>query len=58
MPYFIHRRGLTKPPVITIAEFDDAEEAFKAVAQYNIDFPTAHHYITRKPCRHWREHES
>jgi|DEB0MinimDraft_3_1074331.scaffolds.fasta_scaffold14220_1 hypothetical protein len=57
MPYFIQRRTIGKP-IETIAEYNDSREAFKAVAKYNAEFPTAHHYVVRRACKLWRKGES
>lgn len=54
MPWFIQRRDAPRS-VETIDEFDNAKEAHRMAKEYNAADPSAWHYVSRVPCKSWRE---
>lgn len=46
--------------VETVDEFpydtrEDRQEARRCVGEYNLSDPTAHHYLSRRPCKGWND---
>jgi hypothetical protein len=39
----------------TVDEFATMKEARAMLTEYRISDPAAHYYISRRPCRHWKE---
>jgi hypothetical protein len=54
MPFYIQRREDPKT-VETIDEFNDPKEAHRMAREYNLSDPTALHYVSRVPCKSWRD---
>lgn len=54
MPWFIQRRDAPRSEE-TIDEFDNAKEAHRMAKEYNAADPSAWHYVSRVPCKSWRE---
>lgn len=54
MPFYIQRR-VEPRSVETIDEFTDPKEAHRVAREYNLSDPTALHYVSRVPCKAWRE---
>lgn len=54
MPYYIQRRENPRT-VETIDEFDTSKEAYDAAREYNLVDQSARHYVSRVPCKAWRE---
>jgi hypothetical protein len=38
----------------TVDEFDSRKEARAMLAEYQMADPTAHHYLSSRPCANWR----
>jgi len=53
MPWFIQRKQDGK--VETIDEIRDSREAHRLAAEYNLADKSAIHYVSRQPCKAWRE---
>ena len=53
MPWFIQRKQDGK--VETIDELRDSREAHRLAAEYNLADKSAIHYVSRQPCKAWRE---
>jgi putative IMPACT (imprinted ancient) family translation regulator len=56
MPWYIQRRESSRS-LETIDEIDDAKEAHRVAKEYNISDPTAVHYVSKVPCKAWRNEE-
>lgn len=39
----------------TVDEFETLKEAKAMLAEYRLADPTAHHYLSSRACRDWRE---
>ena len=39
----------------TVDEFDNLKAARAALIEYRISDPTATYYLSRRPCKQWRE---
>ena len=51
--YYIQRRG--DGYLETVDEFETLKEAKLMLAEYRMSDPTAEFYISRRPCKAWRE---
>ena len=51
--YYIQRRG--DGYLETVDEFETLKEAKFMLAEYRMSDPTAEFYISRRPCKAWRE---
>ena len=54
MPFYVQRR-VDPRSVETIGKFIDPKEAHRVAREYNLSDPTALHYVSRVPCKAWRE---
>ena len=39
----------------TVDEFETRKEALEMVREYSMSDPSAHYYLSSRPCRSWRE---
>lgn len=51
--FYIQRRG--DGYLETVDEFETRKEAKLMLAEYRMSDPTAEFYISRRPCKAWRE---
>ena len=51
--FYIQRRG--DGYLETVDEFETLKEAKLMLAEYRMSDPTAEFYISRRPCKAWRE---
>ena len=49
---YIQRRG--DGQLETVDEFTTRKEARLMLREYRMADPTAHHYLSQRPCNHWR----
>ena len=53
MKFYIQRRDGNQ--LETVDEFDTRKEARAMLAEYRMADPTAHHYISTRCCKSWRD---
>lgn len=39
----------------TVDEFETYREAFKMIREYRLSDPSADYYLSKRPCKTWRE---
>lgn len=54
MTYYIQRRG--QGYLETVDEFTTRAEAVAMLTEYRLSDPSAHHYLSTRPCRAWIPH--
>ena len=52
-PVYINRKG--QGQVETVDEFDTRKEARAMLAEYRMADPSAHHYLSSRPCEGWND---
>jgi hypothetical protein len=50
---YIQRRG--QGYLETVDEFETRREARLMLAEYRLADPSAHYYLSSRPCKNWRE---
>lgn len=50
---YIQRKG--DGHLETVDEFETRKEARAMLAEYRMADPSAHYYLSRRPCKDWRE---
>lgn len=53
MKIYIQRKG--DGHLETVDEFETCKGARAMLAEYRMADPTAHHYLSSRPCKAWRE---
>lgn len=51
MKYYIQRKG--QGYLETVDEFDTRKEALEMLTEYRISDPSAHYYLSTRPCKDW-----
>lgn len=51
----MQRNGPGRSPIETVDEFETLKEAKKMLAEYQMSDPSAYYYLSRRPCKEWKE---